>query len=400
MTNKKQNHLPVDQEPDDLIFAVCERFFQRIVNASKNDVSKEKKNARGKRVKTVGAAAVADEISKEFNREDINRERIYPLLWEAINREFLVMNVPVHVKLRNRLIKKFNLSEYLETNNGDVVVTNSVVGNLSDHVNTKAADVIIKLIDQVNKTPKDQISVGDKNQRSVHLGFGAGYAAEKVAKKLSQRTGTDTPKLTLHALTSGGHYRAEKKKAPTTYFSFFDDKVCDASFVGMFTPTVVLKEEYETLKNNPSYRSVLKLRDDIDILVTSLAWAKDDDGLLKKYYKGLVDDKLVGEDVLQALEDEGWIGDVMFLPYSKEKPIESDILRPVTLFNFNELCDFAKRPGKYVVVTCAPCKDCGQTKTEAIRPLLENPKLRMWTHLIIDRSTAEKLVGSEFGSDE
>ncbi len=174
MTNKKQNRLSVDQEPDDLIFAVCERFFQRIVNASKNDVSKEKKDTHGRRVKTVGAAAVAEEISKEFNRDDINRERIYPLLWEAINREFLVMNVPVHVKLRDRLIKKFNLSEYLDTNNGDIVVTNSVVGNLSDHVNTKAADVIIKLIDQVNKTKKDQILVGDHDQISVHLGFSAG----------------------------------------------------------------------------------------------------------------------------------------------------------------------------------------------------------------------------------
>ena len=109
---------------------------------------------------------------------------------------------------------------------------------------------------------------------------------------------------------------------------------------------------------------------------------------------------LVRENVLEDLKKEGWVGDVMFLPYSTEKAIESQILRPVTLFNFNELCEFSKQPGKYVIITCSPCNDCNQRKTEAIRPLLENPNLRMWTHLIIDRPTAEDLVGESFSEDE
>ena len=394
MAKKNQNHKSVDKEPDDLIFAVCERFFKRIVDTAKDSPDDEKKETRGRRDRAVGAAAVAAEISQEFNRSDINRERIYPLLWEAINREFLIMNVPAHVKLQDRIIKKFNLREYLDQRNGQVIVTNSSVGNLAEHVNTKAADVIISLIDLVNKKKKNQCLNKDDDQGRVHLGFGAGYAAEKVAKRLSARVGSNMPKLTLHALTSGGQYLAGQQKAPTTYFSFFDGKVRDAKFIGMFTPTVVLSEEYEVLENNPSYRSVRNLRNDVDILVTSLAWAEDEHGLLRNYYSNLVENKLVKENVLEELKNEGWVGDVMFLPYSKEKAIESKILKSVTLFSFNELCEFSKKSDKYVVVTCAPCNDCNAKKTEAIRPLLENPNLRMWTHLIIDRPTAEELVGN------
>ena len=394
MAKKNQNHKSVDKEPDDLIFAVCERFFKRIVDTAKDNSDGEKKETRGRRDRAVGAAAVAAEISQEFNRSDINRERIYPLLWEAINREFLIMNVPAHVKLQDRIIKKFDLREYLDQRNGQVIVTNSSVGNLAEHVNTKAADVIISLIDLVNKKKKNQRSNIDDDNDRVHLGFGAGYAAEKVAKRLSARVGSNMPKLTLHALTSGGQYLAGQQKAPTTYFSFFDGKVRDAKFIGMFTPTVVLGEEYGVLENNPSYRSVRNLRNDIDILVTSLAWAEDEHGLLRNYYSNLVENNLVKENVLDELKNEGWVGDVMFLPYSKEKAIESRILKSVTLFSFNELCEFSKKSDKYVVVTCAPCNDCNKKKTEAIRPLLENPNLRMWTHLIIDRPTAEELVGN------
>ena len=395
MAKKNQNHKSVDEESDDLIFAVCELFFKRIVSTSNENSDGGKKKARG----SVGAAAVAEEISKKFNRADINRERIYPLLWEAIKRKFLIMNVPAHIKLRDKIVSKFNLSEYLYQNDGQIIVVNSSIGDLAEHVNAKAANVVVSLIDSVSEKKKARNLDDDDDNARVHLGFGAGYAAEKVAKILPAQTASKTPKLTLHALTSGGQYLAGQQKAPTTYFSFFEGKVQDAKFIGMFTPTVVLGDEYETLENNPSYRSVRNIRDDIDILVTSLAWAEDEHGLLKEYYSHLVENKLVKEDVFKELKNEGWVGDVMFLPYSKEKAIESQTLKFVTLFNFNELCEFSKKPDKYVVVTCAPCNKCDKQKTEAVRPLLENPNLRMWTHLIIDRPTAEELVG-DYAEDE
>ena len=226
----------------------------------------------------------------------------------------------------------------------------------------------------------------------VHIGFGAGNAAEEVAKRLSTRASAKTPKLTLHALTSGGHYIAGQQKAPTTYFSYFESKLKDVEFVGMFTPTVVKNSEYEQLKQNPSVKSVYQRRDEIDIIVTSLGTSDDEHCLLREYYTHLYKEKLIEEDVIAKLQEEDWIGDVMFQPYSKTKPIVSPSHQMVTLFNFDELLKFSKEPGKHVVVTGGPCKTCKSSKAKAIRPLLENPELRLWTDLIIDRTTAEELL--------
>ena len=227
MAKKQSSRVHVNKESDDLIFAVCERFFQRITSDNADEESSDEKKKRGRRARSVGAAAVAKEISKEFNRPDLTRERIYPLLWEAINRKYLTMNVPPEVKLRHRLIQEFNLRERLDQTNGEVFVANTIVGDIAERVNEAAADEVIKLIDRVQKEKKDKAKAEgqDPNKVRVHLGFGAGYAAEEVAKRLSTRAGSKTPKLTLHALTSGGHYIAGQQKVPTTYFSFFDGKI-------------------------------------------------------------------------------------------------------------------------------------------------------------------------------
>lgn len=398
MAKKQSSRVHVNKESDDLIFAVCERFFQRITSDNADEESSDEKKKRGRRARSVGAAAVAKEISKEFNRPDLTRERIYPLLWEAINRKYLTMNVPPEVKLRHRLIQEFNLRERLDQTNGEVFVANTIVGDIAERVNEAAADEVIKLIDRVQKEKKDKAKAEgqDPNKVRVHLGFGAGYAAEEVAKRLSTRAGSKTPKLTLHALTSGGHYIAGQQKVPTTYFSFFDGKVQDAEFVGMFAPTVVRSSEYDELKRNPSFKLVYSRRDEIDILVTSLATSEDKHCLLRQYYSYLYDKGLAADNVIEFLEKEGWVGDVMFQPYSKERAINSSPLKAVTLFDFNELRDFSQKPGKYVVVTCGPCRGCKKRKTKAIRPLLEKPELRMWTHLIIDRGTAEDLTADSY----
>lgn len=401
MAKKKNTRIPVNRESDDLIFAVCERFFQRITSGKSDEEVIDKKDKGGRRKRSVGAAAVAKEISEEFNRPDLTRERIYPLLWEAINRKYLTMNVPPEVKLQHQLIKEFDLRNHLDICNGDVTVANTIVGDIAEHVNEAAADEIIKLIDRVQKVKKDEaVAKGeDPDNVRVHLGFGAGYAAEEVAKRLSTRAGARAPKLTLHALTSGGHYIEGQQKAPTTYFSYFDGKVRDTQFIGMFAPTVVPADEFDILKRNPSFRSVYERRGEIDILVTSLATSEDEHCLLRQYCDFLIKGGFVGSDVLTSLEEQGWVGDVMFQPYSNTKAITSCPLKSVALFDFDELFKFSKLPNKYVVVTCGPCRGCQKRKTKAIRPLLEKPELRMWTHLIIDRTTAEELLGDSAKSE-
>ena len=45
-----------------------------------------------------------------------------------------------------------------------------------------------------------------------------------------------------------------------------------------------------------------------------------------------------------------------------------------------------------MVVVAGPCGACGQSKHEAIRPLLEVPSLKVWTDLMLDVGTAQKLL--------
>jgi hypothetical protein len=261
-------------------------------------------------------------------------------------------------------------------------VSKNEVGDVVAKIQEKYREVVAQKIDSVR----------------VHIGFGEGYAAEEVAKRLSTRLGV-APKLTLHACTSGGHYKQEQQKVPTTYFSFFEGKV-DAEVVGMFAPTVVTREEYDGLKNSASCYEAFNRREEIDILVTSLACFDDEDCLFRKYYSDLAEEKehCFGEaarQTLATLEKKGCVGDVMFQPYSNEKAINDYGLKMVSLFELADFQAHAQKRNHYVVLTCGPCRICGQSKAAAIYPLLTNPSLRMWTHLIIDRGTAQEILGSE-----
>ena len=384
--SKSSPRSSLSAESDELIFAVCERFF--------NQLSPQAPGAteRGKRQKGA-ASSVADWLAKERGRPDLNREKIYPLVWEALRRNYLLLHPPVEKDMREALIEKYGLREHLESCDGNVTITNVVGSTASKHVNSTAADIIIELIDKINRDKKNRaISRGeDPNEVRVHLGVGAGYAAMEVAKRLAARASAELPKLTLHAITPGGFYIAEQQKDTSTYFSYFVDQSIDVECVGFFATPVVMGTSLDSLKTNPSLRSCFERRDEIDVVLTSLASSSDPHGLLKQYFAYLHNQGFLEEDVLATLESQGWVGDLLFQPYSSKQAIYPQTTRAVALFDFNELVEFSRRPGKYVVLSGGPCGDCGAPKTEALRPLLTEPSLRAWTHLALDREAAKQL---------
>ena len=66
--------------------------------------------------------------------------------------------------------------------------------------------------------------------------------------------------------------------------------------------------------------------------------------------------------------------------------------RAVTLFELDELRELSARKDKYVVLVSGPCGKCGRTRSDALRPLVANPKLKVWSHLVLDLDTAQELV--------
>ncbi len=401
MTAKRQNksnkpqRIAVTKEPDEFVYAAADVFFSSMQPDEETSVDDPSGKKTKKRKASKGCCVrTANELNERFGRDDMTRERIYPLIWEAMRRNFVVMNAPIAENLSKSIIEKFNLGERIEATNGAVTVVNVVGNTASRRVGEAAADSVVTLIDKVRKEKEARaIANGEDPEKvRVHLGLGAGFTAMTLADRLSTRFSAETPKLMLHALTPGGYYFQKQQNSPTSYFQRFFDKQFDVECQGMFAPPIVGTDNYERLRVNPSLRANFTQRDDIDILVTSLATAKDPHGLVRQYFIHLRENGHIDEDVVQSLEKQNWVGDVLFQPYSATQPIYPKTLRTVSLFNFQELVEFSNRPGKHVVVIGAPCGECHASKASAILPLLKEPSMRLWTRLFIDRDAAIELL--------
>ncbi len=402
----KSRHASLTAEDDEFVYAVCERFFQCMKETHEAGSTTAKRRPGP-------AASVVDWLVRERGRDDITREKIYPLIWQAFKRGFLLLQAPIELNLRDRLIEKFELDAYLTPSavpvaasertvassdaDRELVVVNVSGPTASRHVGSVAADEIIKLIYRVSAEKKARaVAEGrDPNDVRVHLGLGAGYAAMEVAKRLAERADAQTPKLTLHAISPGGFYIPKEQMDPTVYFNYFIDAGLDVECVGLFSTPVVATEDFERLKRNPSLRRCFERRDEIDVIATSLASADDEHGLFRKYFEHLRNENLVDANALPALEAQGWVGDVLFQPFSATGALTPSSYRAVALFTFDELAEFSRRPNKHVVVIGGPCGACGAPKTNALRPLLANERTRLWTRLIVDRDAAKALLGAD-----
>ena len=382
-TKAKTRRWQASQEPDELIFAVCDRYFHQLGLASQTTAGEER--TRG------AAAAVAEWIQTEYHRPDITREKIYPLFWEACQRGFLLLQAPWEETLKQKLTSYYRL----ERHPGEITVVNASGDSTAQHVTSTAADQIVKLIDKVwiekkKKFPQDPAA------QTVHLGMGAGYAAMLVAKRLSQkiRAGEEVPTLVLHAISTGGFLPQEPHKSPTTYFTFFDRSMTNIKYVALFSETVVDNADYDKLQKNPGIRQSFERKGEIDIIVTSLAAADHEHGLLVQYLSHLVEQGFMEPNLLETMRKAGWIGDVQFQPYSNDGPLKNACpVRAVTLFELEELVEMAKaKSGKYVVLVAGPCGECGATKKHALKPLIASDNLRLWTHLVLDARTARELL--------
>ena len=377
-------------ESDELVFAVCDRFLRQLGIASGSvtpeevGVKEEKKGA---------AAAVSHWLKEYWGRPDLNREKIYPLFWEAAQRGFLLLQPPMEKLLADRIAKQYEITDSTR----HIKVVNAQGDVASKHVAAAAADTVVDLIEQVAQEKLSKCKPGDPAP-AVHLGMGAGYATMLVAQRIARRVGSGVkfPPLVLHAISAGGFLANEPQKAPATYFSYFDRNFLDIECVTLFTETVVWNEDYDRIKKNPGTQRAFERKNEIDIFITSLAAAGHEHGLLEQFLARLMEEKLLERETLENMYKAGWIGDVQFCPYSKEGPLHNICpVRAVTLFEIEELVKFSQQPGKYVVLTAGPCGECGASKSEALIPLLKNEKLKLWTHLVTDTRTAREIMYGE-----
>jgi DNA-binding transcriptional regulator LsrR (DeoR family) len=383
------------QESDDLVFAACDRFLAHL---HRQCTQPSEQAAQGEHPPEgahgaegpESATAIAQWLNREFGRHDITRERVYPLFWEALRRKFLFLQPPRERDLARRIAALYELDRFQEAPETLQVVNTRGPGVLR-HVASVGADVVLSLIKRAGRRKQAE----GRKDRSVHVGLGGGATAMMVAERLASRirSDLDCPKLVLHALTAGGFLVDQPTEAPVTYFSYFHDVLSEPEYVGLFSATVVPTEQYDQVIASPGVRESFARAEEIDIVITSFASAEDPHGLLKKYLQHLVEKGEMDKKALEAMEALGWVGDVQFRPYTAEGPMADGCpVRAVTLFEPSALVQRVQQPDKYVVLLAGPCHECGQTKTKALIPLLRQPALRLWTHLVTDLKTAHELV--------
>jgi DNA-binding transcriptional regulator LsrR (DeoR family) len=351
----------IDQLGDDVIFSVCEKFMDG-----------------------VGASGISNWLqAKNLCPFEPTRELIYPIVAEGRRRGFLQLKAPSAMRAAREVALQHSISERA------LRVVNVRGSGAFEHTAYAAADLAIEAMREMASGLK----------RSIHVGLGAGTTTMLVAQRLAERLRTErvVEKLTLHALSSGFSVESPQT-APVSFFSLFHAARCKVDYVGLFASPFVETGDYERLVATAGVRESMRLAGQIDLVITGFASAADSHGALRLFLDqaerpgrtaGLPDADRDRRDLKAA----GWVGDVQYRPYSQAGPIRLERgIRAVTLFELDDLAALAARSGKRVILVAGPCGGCGKTRAPALAPLLTNPSLKVWSDIVLDIATAERLV--------
>ena len=358
------------------------------------------------------------DIAKAFVQRfkvKLHRTQVYEAIREGHRRGFFHVVSPRDETLTERMLDRFVRSRTTrsagrapESGAGslpakektiEVVTQGSEVSLV--HVALKAArlafDVITATYARLLKEAREGRPGAPKSENdvAVHLGFGGGGTTNLVARYLAEllRSAMSPPRLVLHALTSGFNV-CEPENAPGSFFSYFQGRP-DVSFRGLFAPAYVMAEDWEKTLRLHGVRESFAEKHKLHVIITALASAADDHGELNRFLRLNTE---YGPQTRSILDkEEKRIGDVMYRPFAEHGPITRPVaIRTVTLFEPTELVTFAAEEGKSVILVAGPCADpaCRRSRSDALLPLLREPSLDVWTHLVTDDLTAQACLAA------
>lgn len=338
-----------------------------------------------------GINAIRDAVPSRFGK--LNHDQILKYIKKAADptnkRATLRLIPPLETTLRNELARQFGQKPERLT-----VVGTETDGPIQDHVCMRAAEVVFQMIEQVASHRRQSAS----DRGVVGLGLGPGFSTLQVVRFLGQIVReriAETPRLRLHAITSGCPYdRAER--APNNFFNYFPTEALDATMptVGLFALPVMSNRRFQELLADPppGLREPISERDNIDIVVTGLGVHNDSSSTFHEMMSGV--------NFVQELEGRGWLFDVQFRPLDNQgKPMaeqSDDDQRCFTLF---DIADFQQMvsaaPQRQVVLLVqARADDLEPVRDARIRTLealLTSPD-RCWSHLVIHSHLAKSVL--------
>ncbi len=351
---------PSDAEkyPDELVYRVVEVLFER---QTKDDEPLRMKE-------------IASLVEKEFGGQvRITRQALYPLVAAAVKRGFVRLTPPVNRALRDGLAKRFRC---LRAENVDVVKTTGPQDSVK--VAAVAAERAYAALVRIAR---------EKDGKPVGIGLGPGRATLEFCRLLSHllENHSEPLKLRLVAITGGGPVRL-LENAPTSFLNLFPEHLVESK-LGLYAETLVSAGRFHSLRNHTGVKEAFAAKQDIDLIVTAMGDFDDPDDLLSLFLHDAKQD-------VAALRAEGWIGNVQYRPYTVKGPVKEapGQLRVVTVFELEDLVRWASDPAKEVILMSRQCGLCRRIHTRALRPLLTEPSLKVFSRLVVDSFTAMELL--------
>lgn len=330
----------------------------------------------------VAAKTTASIINKELERRSIDdgrldKGKVRAVLADAWEEKHFLLKPPAHTRLAG------SIAAYCQVHDEQVQVVRSPLGDEQETLDAAAQRAA-----RLTRTLIERLS---SQNDEVHVGIGAGQtsylACVWLAHELagSAKLLRSQTRLVFHAISPGCD--AERPlDDPSAKFALLDRIGLPTGFVGLFAEAVVPSERINEVRRLPGAKAAFDRKNEIDIVLTSLASRHSAHGLWNRYAKCY-------PAAIEKLEGLGWIGDLHFRPYSQDGPIRENVgIEAVTLFSLDELRTLAEHPDRHVVLVSGP------GKSDALIPVVCCPELRCWDHLVTDVASALKIESLRKGS--
>ena len=320
---------------------------------------------------------IRDRIRLEYPDVSFTREKVYDAVDWALQLGYFILVPPFEVKLQDALEEKYpHLANHMH-----VVHTANHLD--SRKVSIAAADIALKRAHALAKRLGGQ---------PLGLGLGPGRASRDFCESFGHLYPKDNslPKLNLYAITAGGSAR-ESENTSISFFNFLDDGIVN-SRLGLFAENLVPHRRIKDVLKSAGVKDAYAERDRIHMIITSMGDMCDQDDLLRIFLEDS------GRDVDRLVDEEGWIGNVQYRPYTAKGPVreKGDELRAVTLFELDDLANRVGRDDRSVILIARQCGKCKRTRAKALEPLLEvNSGLRVFSDLIMDAATCLELLNGQ-----
>jgi hypothetical protein len=348
-----------------------------------------------------------EEIQRRKDRGELEgdaphlvRENVYRLIRTARESGMIQFVSPLADQMPARLANKFGHGAEQFT------VVDILSHESNEQVAAKAAELVYQELENLSK------QVGPKERNYVSLGLGPGRGTSDFCRHLGMKLGSLLTELNLRLVAiAAGAPAYQPEYASSSFYNLFPPRRV-AGRVGFFAETLVASSEFAKpgFRNLPGIAEAFKEKKDINVVVNSMGDLLDPHDLLgdsldkarikhleiHPQLRGLLEKRAkYRTDPDELRFEKETIGSVQYRPFDLNGPIressKSKQLRACTLY---ELQDFRERVslGMPVFLIARSCGKCGLTRARALRPLLTNKDLKVWSHIVMDYSTAKELL--------